>query len=47
MPSAKCRSRARFQEAVKGQIVRLRAERGTHIAFDQDSDLVLNCFGLS
>lgn len=47
MPSTKCRSRARSREAVSRQIEILGAEQGTDVAFDQDSDLVLDCFRLS
>lgn len=47
MPSTKCRSRARSQEAVPGQLDMFRAEQSTNVAFDQNSDLVLDRFGLS
>jgi hypothetical protein len=47
MPSTKCRSRARSQEAVLCQLEILKVKQNTNVAFDQDSDLVLDCFSLS
>lgn len=47
MPSTRCRSRARSQEAVLCQLGILMAEHGTNVAFDENSDLVLDRFRLS